>query len=199
MRAARAWSPSAAAQLKRLTEAGMTHFRIAALDDSPVSDAALEALLTDSYVRGGYTDPAVATGLFAAAAVRARGSVLVAHAADGDVLGTATLVSGGTAASRLAAVGDAELQLLCVRPKSRGRGVGAALIDAVVELARLRGAGRVALWTQPTMRAAQRLYEGAGFRRVPALDFSRDSRTFMVYELVLGGEDGIAARRQGPV
>jgi len=49
----------------------------------------------------------------------------------------------------------------------RGRGMGLAtrLIEAVAEWLASRGTPRVVLWTAERNRAAQRLFEGLGFRR----------------------------------
>jgi hypothetical protein len=53
------------------------------LECTPQSDAALEALLYEIYVRGGFTDAILASTLHAEA-VRARGEVLAAR--DEDVV-----------------------------------------------------------------------------------------------------------------
>lgn len=76
---------------------------------------------------------------------------------------------------------QAELPLLCVHPQTRGHGIGAALVDAAVRAARKGGASRMILWTQSSMTVARRLYEENGFERVPALDFSRGEREFLVF------------------
>lgn len=163
----------------------MPNHIITFLANSPVSDLALSALLTDSYVTPGYTDPESAALQLQADAVKARGTVLVAHDESGEALGTVTLVQGGTPACRFAIEGESELHLLCVGPASRGRGIGRDLVRACIELGRERGAQRMLLWTQREMLAAQHLYEEAGFRRLPALDFTRDGRSYFVYELGL--------------
>jgi ribosomal protein S18 acetylase RimI-like enzyme len=52
---------------------------------------------------------------------------------------------------------------LLVDPALRGRGIGRALLDAAVDLARSRGARRLWLRVLRTNPAAQRLYAAAGF------------------------------------
>jgi ribosomal protein S18 acetylase RimI-like enzyme len=55
------------------------------------------------------------------------------------------------------------LEELYVVPARRGRGVGRALLDAVLELARERGAAGVELVTGENDAAARALYESVGF------------------------------------
>ena len=158
--------------------------RIEPIADSAAADAALEAMLDESYVGGGFTAPEVAATSLRAAAVRARGTVLVAHDEAGAVLGTVTLVDADSPARRLASAGEREIHLLCVRPDMRRSGVGWALVQEALTRARTDRASGVVLWTQPTMHAAQRLYEACGFHRDPVADFTAGSRSFLVYRLV---------------
>lgn len=155
--------------------------RIELIADSTSADEALEALLYESYVGGGFTAPDAAVTMLRAAAVRSRGTVLVAHDGAGTVIGTVTLVTPDSAARRLATMDEREIHLLCVRPDMRRSGVGRALVQEALTRARTSGARGVVLWTQPTMRAAQRLYEQCGFRRDPSADFMAGSRGFLVY------------------
>jgi ribosomal protein S18 acetylase RimI-like enzyme len=59
--------------------------------------------------------------------------------------------------------GTVELVSLWVRPKARGRGVGEALVDAVVNWARARETISVHLWLMETNEHARLLYERCGF------------------------------------
>lgn len=54
---------------------------------------------------------------------------------------------------------------IIVNDASRGAGVGRALIEAATAWLKAHGAPRVILWTAERNRAAQRLFEQAGFRR----------------------------------
>jgi ribosomal protein S18 acetylase RimI-like enzyme len=157
--------------------------RIEPLEVSPQADAALEALLYETYVRGGFTDASLAHTLLAAA-VRARGEVLAARDGTDSLLGTLTLVAPGSPARRLATPEELELHLLAVRPDVRRRGIGEALVRDALRRAQREGARGVVLWTQPMMDAAQRLYLRCGFERDARADFSRGARQFLVHRYV---------------
>ena len=159
----------------------MRDFSIAPDHSAPVEDVDLEDLLKAVYVAGGFTEAAAGEAQFRASAVRARGDLLVARDAQGQLIGTVIAVFPGSPACRFARDRESEMQLLCVRQDRQRRGVGAALVAAAVDTARRAGASRMILWTQPSMTAAQRLYVNAGFERVPTLDFSRAGRTFLVF------------------
>ena len=59
--------------------------------------------------------------------------------------------------------GTVELISMFVRPRARGRGVGEALIAAVLDWARARNATSVHLWVTETNKPARLLYERCGF------------------------------------
>lgn len=101
----------------------------------------------------------------------ANASLLVAVGeASPELLGTATLVLGDGPYAELAGPGEAELRMLAVDPAARRRGVGAALVQAVLDRASAGGARHVLLSTMPAMHDAQRLYRRFGFNRAPDLD-----------------------------
>jgi ribosomal protein S18 acetylase RimI-like enzyme len=58
---------------------------------------------------------------------------------------------------------DCYLEDLYLVPEERGRGLGRALLDRALELARERGASHVELITHEADTAARRLYESSGF------------------------------------
>ena len=58
-----------------------------------------------------------------------------------------------------------------IDPTAHGRGVGRALLELTVERFRADGARAVVLGSLEDMHAAHRLYERAGFVRVPARDW----------------------------
>ncbi len=59
--------------------------------------------------------------------------------------------------------GEAEILSIGVTEKARGRGAGAALLDAVIAAARSTGADAIFLEVDPANAAALRLYSRAGF------------------------------------
>ena len=159
----------------------MSFYTVVPLSSTSVGDADLEALLRLAFVDGGFTEAAIADPRFHGASVRDRGEVIVAQDSVGSLLAAVVLVPFGSSACRFARSGETELHLLSVRPEARGYGIGSALVSAAVQAARRDGAVRMILWTQPSMTAARRLYERHGFERVPALDFSRGERSFLVF------------------
>lgn len=62
---------------------------------------------------------------------------------------------------------SAEMKRLYVRAAHRGRGLGQALAEKAIAVAREAGCARVVLDTLPKMRQAQALYRVLGFREIP--------------------------------
>lgn len=89
------------------------------------------------------------------------GALFVARDGEGPVLGCVGLRAFGQD-------GACEMKRLYVLPEGRGRGVGRALVDAVVGAAAAAGYREMLLDTLPTMTGAIKLYKSAGFEEVDA-------------------------------
>ncbi len=133
------------------------------------------------------------------------GEVLVAAGdRDGRILGTVMLV-GWPHGEILTGPGEAEIRALAVRRDARGAGIGKALVAAVIDRAAGRGVRYLVLSTQPGMKAAHRLYEQAGFTRLPERDWSpMPGVDLLAYRLVLddgspvrGGQEAAGRRVSG--
>lgn len=82
---------------------------------------------------------------------------LVAADPAGELLGYAGLMTSGSAA---------DVQTLAVRRQAQGRGVGAALLQALTAQAQQRGCAAVLLEVRTDNPGAQRFYERHGFERL---------------------------------
>ncbi len=94
---------------------------------------------------------------------------------------------------------DAEINLLIVDARNRGRGLGRALVDRFMARARAAGCRLVTLYTDDQM-SNWRFYEILGFKKVATFDdgltsyFSERAAKGIVYVLDLGTEPGHAER-----
>jgi ribosomal protein S18 acetylase RimI-like enzyme len=99
------------------------------------------------------------------------GTVLVA-AEDTELLGTVMLETWHPGSEIARGAGEVEVRAFAVAPGAQRRGIGRALMRAVIDMARADGAERIVLCTQQTMTAAQRLYQAEGFTRIPGRDWT---------------------------
>lgn len=102
---------------------------------------------------------------------------------DGTAVGTITLVPPRSEFVEVAEGDEFELRMLAVSPLERGRGIGATLTRAAMDLAVEQGASRIVLSTMETMHVAHRLYERLGFVRRQEMDWA-----------VVDNEDGTITR-----
>jgi GNAT superfamily N-acetyltransferase len=93
------------------------------------------------------------------------GQVLVALS-DGRIVGAVTIFQHWRGAQS-DALG---LRMLAVPPAFRGSGIGRALMEHCVDVARDQGKGRVVLTVVQEMEVARDLTERMGFVRAPGLD-----------------------------
>lgn len=87
-------------------------------------------------------------------------TVLFVARVDGRIMGSLTL-----AFYRIPTGLKAWIEDVVVDDDARGRGVGAALNEAALAVARRRGAKDVSLTSRPSREAANRLYQRIGFER----------------------------------
>jgi ribosomal protein S18 acetylase RimI-like enzyme len=116
------------------------------------------------------------------------GEILAALGGE-HLLGTVMLVSWPHGGEVLRNPGEGEIRALAVASAARGRGIGRALLTAVMQRAAARELHELLLLTQPEMRAAQHLYGEAGFRRLPGRDYeyAPGHRLFAFSMLMAGG------------
>ncbi|MEH0058376.1 MULTISPECIES: GNAT family N-acetyltransferase [Auritidibacter] len=149
----------------------MIQIRTATEDDF----AAISDQRVRSYLDGGHLRPEDSY-VETLADVAAHASELLKVAVDSahpdQVLGSVIMVRPEDDASETARPDEREFRMLVVAPEARRRGVGAALVTAVLDWAEREGARAVSLTTLQSMTEAHRLYERLGFRRAPERDWS---------------------------
>jgi DNA-binding MarR family transcriptional regulator/GNAT superfamily N-acetyltransferase len=77
---------------------------------------------------------------------------------DGENVGSVMIVDAGDQV--------AQLRLLLVEPKARGKGIGRKLIEECIDFSRRNGYKKIKLWTQSNLLAARHLYIDYGFELV---------------------------------
>ena len=90
--------------------------------------------------------------------------------------------SGGTATQEKNASG---FRLLATDPSARGLGVGKALANRCIELAREKHHKQVLIHTTHAMKIAWAMYEKMGFKRSPDLDFMQETLPVFGFRLEL--------------
>jgi ribosomal protein S18 acetylase RimI-like enzyme len=105
------------------------------------------------------------------AATRAAHAELLV-AIDEQLLGTITFVPDGGPLGEIAAPDETEFRMLAVSPAAQGRGIGTALLRHIVDASATNGRRGIVCSSQPSMRAAHRIYEKLGFTRDPDRDWS---------------------------
>lgn len=138
---------------------------------TPADHDRLADLTAVTYLDEGYGDTDYEPSLRDVAGRAETATVLVAEL-DGTVVGGVTVATRGGPWAELSTTGEAVIRMLVVDPSVRRSGAGEALVQACVDAARTDGCHVVRLSTQPTMTAAHRLYERAGFVRTPAFDWT---------------------------
>jgi ribosomal protein S18 acetylase RimI-like enzyme len=141
-------------------------------DAQPAEFAAIGDLRVGAYAAGSFLSDSSNYGpTLRTLATDGTGQILAA-AAGRELLGTVTLQLPPHAGQVVRGPDEAEVRALAVAPGAQGRGVGRALLCAVIERAAEQGIRQLVLSTQSGMDAARHLYTSVGFGRLPDRDWS---------------------------
>jgi len=112
--------------------------------------------------------------------------MLVARPTRSAIIKSTTPIAGYIVARETA--GELHINNVAVRPEFRRSGIGAALLDSVIQEARRRKANTAFLEVRSGNYAAQALYEKCGFRAIAqrANYYSEPREDAVVMSLVLG-------------
>lgn len=121
-------------------------------------------------LEGGHSSPEYDRELRDVARRANEAHVLIA--VEGELAGCVTLVPDSSSpwAERLEE-GEAGVRMLAVAPNRQGEGIGRALLDQCISLARSWERDALVLHSTPWMEVAHHLYETCGFVRTPERDF----------------------------
>jgi ribosomal protein S18 acetylase RimI-like enzyme len=162
---------------------------------APSDYTSVGALTVRAYVDGGHLPPeADYQHLLADAETRAREAELwVAVEEDGAVLGSVTFAAPGSRYHEVAGPDEGDVRMLAVAGAAQGRGIGEALMRTCIDRGRELGLTALALSTQPSMRAAHRIYARLGFERTPARDWEPvPGVSLLAYRLDLSKDQPVA-------
>ena len=171
-------------------EFGMAVLQRGAVEDFPAI-AELNVAAYDEFAQllGEAAWAAMRGNLTAVADVAGRAEFWVAR--DGcRLVGSVAYCPAGKADPAIFPLNLAAVLLLAVAPAARGKGVGRRLAEACLARAREDGAVAVGLFTSEAMAAAQRLYEGLGFRRESELPRRHGLRYWRYKVELRGGSTG---------
>jgi ribosomal protein S18 acetylase RimI-like enzyme len=122
-------------------------------------------LLHSVFVDEGYTEAHLADRTFVRSLIEGEGEFLAAVDIEGTILGAVLLPNHQSTLRQIARADESEFRLLGVNIAARGRGIGRRLVQECIDRAKLLKTRSMVLSTQPSMLAAQHLYESLGFRR----------------------------------
>jgi ribosomal protein S18 acetylase RimI-like enzyme len=106
------------------------------------------------------------------AVTRAREAEVYVAVVEDRLAGTVTFCPEGSPWREVAQPGEGEFRMLGVAPDFRRRGVAQALVGTCLERSTELGHDAVVLCSLEEQRAAHRIYERLGFRRLPERDWS---------------------------
>lgn len=165
----------------------------------PEDHGAVGRLTVAAYDRVGAVSPDYRRNLTDVAARQGAASEVLVAVDGGEVLGSVTLVAAGAGHFEHDGHGDGGFRMLAVDPAAQGRGVGRALLVAVLDRARARGWRRLVITTMAWMHGAQQLYDASGFVRRPDLDVRFASGVGLAYQLDLVDDAAASFPPPGPV
>lgn len=139
---------------------------------SPQEHDVVARLLVAAYAPSGMPPDAPYWEALRDTAARTRDAEVWVADLHGGVVGTVTWAGRGSSQREIARDDEAEFRMLAVDPATQGRGVGRALVEAVLDRAGQDGYAAVVLCSATWMGAAHGLYARLGFRRIPERDWT---------------------------
>lgn len=156
-------------------------FTIDSAENLNVSDDEILDLLSQVYVRAGFTSAEIAKKVFDPVKVRDRGVLFASREiSKNEFSGMVIVVPPNSKATVRAEENECEMHLLGVSPKYRGYGLGRRLVSKAIDFATCSNWSKMILWTQKPMQEAQNLYESSGFARTGKM--TKNGIEFFVYE-----------------
>ena len=156
-------------------------FLIDQIGNLSVSDEGIFDLLSEVYVKAGFTTPQTAEIIFDPPKVKDRGILFVSREITGNEFSGMVIVVPPESKSVVRAKdNECEMHLLGVAPKYRGYGLGRELVKKAIDFAKCSNWSKMILWTQKPMKEAQELYASFGFIKTD--EMTKKNIEFLVYE-----------------